>query len=377
MDPIAHRAPARARGLIQIAVLVAVLLAGVVALNWPITFATATPSPSSTTSQTLATGNQTDQTADETVADVAEQANPAVVTITNYQSQSNPFTGESNTVPYGVGSGYIIDAEGHVVTNRHVVAGGTAFDVQFFDGTTVSATLVGADEFQDVAVLKLDLNAGQEVPGVLTFGDSDTVRAGDEVIAIGTPYGEYANSVSNGTVAALDRALMTDSGYALPNLIQHSAPIYEGNSGGPLLNMNGEVIGMNVAKATRTQLGISSDDQTGIGFAIASDAIKPLVDEIIANGKVSRAYLGIQSQPFSGGLGVVSVEVGGPAEEAGLQAGDVITEVDGQEIDETHPFLNMLIFDHKPGDTVELNVDRNGDSITVQVTLGERPADTQ
>ncbi len=375
MNPTAQRAPSHARGLIQIAVLVAVLLAGVVALNWPITFATANSSPSST-AQTLTTKNQTDQTTAASVADVAEQANPAVVTITNYQSQSDRFSGASGLVPYGVGSGYIVDDDGHVVTNQHVVEGGTAFEVEFIDGTTVAATLIGSDFFQDVAVLQLDLLAGQEVPGVLSFGDSDTVRAGDAVIAIGTPYGEYANSVSDGTVAALDRAIMSPRYYALSNLIQHSAPIYEGNSGGPLLNMDGEVIGMNVAKATQTQLGLSGDDQTGIGFAIASNAIEPLVEEIIANGKVSRPYIGIEGQGFTGGQGVISVVAGGPADEAGLQAGDVITGIEGQEIDENHPFLNML-FEYEPGETVELTVDRNDDRMTVEVTLGERPVETQ
>lgn len=374
MDPAVQRASSRARGLIQVVVLLAVLLGGVVALNWPITFATANSSSPPTSSQTLTAQSQTDQTLDESVADVAEQANPAVVTVTNYQSQSNPFSGGSETVPYGVGSGYIIDSDGHVVTNHHVVAGGTAFEVQFIDGTTVSATLVGSDSFQDVAVLKLDLDPGQDVPGILSFGDSDTVRAGDEVIAIGTPYGEYANTVSDGTVGAVDRILSNGTASALINLIQHSAPIYEGNSGGPLLNMDGEVIGMNVAKATQTGMGISSDDQSGVGFAIASNVIKPLVDEIIANGKVTRPYIGIQSQAFSGGVEVAAVENGGPAEEAGLQAGDVIVGINNQDIDESHPLLNTL-YDYKPGDTVELSVVRNRSTITIEVTLGERPVD--
>jgi serine protease Do len=332
MNRAAGRAPSRLRGVVQVVAIVAVLLLGVAALNWPITFATATPSASTPTAQvspstanaqstattdTSSSQNQPSQNTELTVADVAAKANPAVVTITNYQPQRNPFTGQaesSEAVPYGVGSGYIIDEEGHVVTNNHVVEGGTAFEVQFEDGTTVSATVVGTDLFQDVAVLQLDLKAGQEVPGVLSFGDSNTVRAGDQVVAIGTPYGEYANTVSTGSVGAVDRALDTGEGYALPNLIQHSAPIYEGNSGGPLLNMAGDVIGMNVAKATQSsQTGLSSDDQSGIGFAIASDAVKEIVDQIIANGKVSRSYLGVKSQELQNGQGVVSVESDSPA----------------------------------------------------------------
>jgi S1-C subfamily serine protease len=391
MNRAAGSTPSRLRGVVQVVAIVAVLLLGVAALNWPITFATpSTPSAqvsqpaantqSTSTASTSTSQNPLRQNGDQTVADVAAKANPAVVTVTNYQPPRNPFTGQAESgpaVPYGVGSGYIIDQAGHVVTNNHVVAGGTAFDVQFYDGTTVSATVVGTDVFQDVAVLQLDLKAGQAVPGVLSFGDSNTVRAGDEVIAIGTPYGEYANTVSSGTVGAVNRALDTGDGYALPNLIQHSAPIYEGNSGGPLLNMNGEVIGMNVAKATQSPMGLAGNDQTGIGFAIASDAVKDIVDQVIATGHASRPYLGVTSQQLRSGQGVVSVEADSPAATAGLEAGDVITALDGQEIDSTHPFLNMLIFDHKPGDKVELKVDRNGQEITLTVTLGERPAETQ
>jgi 2-alkenal reductase len=359
---------------LQLVAFVAALLIGVIALNWPITFATASPSAPVATLLSVAAQDQSS-------ADVAAQANQAVVTITNYQPRQNPVTGDAGTgqaVPYGVGSGYIIDDAGHVVTNWHVVQGGTAFEVEFIDKTTVSAELVGSDRFQDVAVLQLDLKTDQELPGVISFGDSDTVRPGDDVIAIGSPYGEYLNSVSEGSVAAVGRALDTGDGYALPNLIQHSAPIYEGNSGGPLLNSDGQVIGMNVAKATQMLNGVSGNDQPGIGFAIASDAVKPLVEQIIANGKVSRAYLGTSSRPLlRGGQYVESVEADGPAATAGLEAGDVITGLDGQEVDARHPFLNMLIFDHQPGDKVELTVDRDGEQLTVDVTLGERPADTQ
>lgn len=357
----------RLRNTLKTLLVVAVLLGGIVALNWPITFATvhlgATAAPVATPS-----------TQDSSVADVAARANPAVVTITNYQPQRNPFTGEPEgaPVPYGKGSGYIIDTEGHVVTNSHVVEGGTAFTVEFADGTTVDAKLIGQDPFQDVAVLQLDLKAGQTVPGTVTLGNSDTVRPGDHVIAIGSPYGEFTNTVSDGTVGAVHRSL--DTGYyRLPNLIQHSAPIYEGNSGGPLLNMQGEVIGMNAAKAVRTSLGGSED--TGIGFAIEINAVKEIVNQILQNGKVLRPYLGIIGQPVEGGHAIAEVESGTPADQAGLQPGDVITSVDGTRIDEQHPFLNLLIFNHKPGDTVELGVYRNGRELTVTVTLGERPSD--
>ncbi|MEA2514330.1 MAG: hypothetical protein QOJ59_3817, partial [Thermomicrobiales bacterium] len=183
MNHAAKRTPSRVRGLVQTIAVAMVLLLAVVALNWPITFATATPPSTSTQSNT--SPNQTTQRTGQAVAEVAEEANSAVVTITNYQPERNPFTGEpesSDVRPYGVGSGYIIDEVGHIVTNYHVVEGGTAFEVQFYDGTIVDAALVGADGFQDVAVLELDLSAGERVPHVLSFGDSNEVRAGEQVI---------------------------------------------------------------------------------------------------------------------------------------------------------------------------------------------------
>jgi S1-C subfamily serine protease len=380
MDATAVRSPQHRRisGLVQTVAIVAVILLAIVALNWPITFAReATSTPSASNAQLLAQEDDSSSSTDADVADVAAEANPAVVTITNYRHLINPDTGEEESgapVAYGVGSGYIIDAAGHVVTNNHVTERGAAFEVQFYDGTTVDATLVGSDPFQDVAVLQLDLEDGQTVPGTVSFGDSDSVRAGDHVIAIGSPYGEFLNSVSDGSVSAVDRSLDTELGYPLINLIQHSAPIYEGNSGGPLLNMAGEVIGMNVAKVTESSRGLPISDQEGIGFAIASDAVKSIVDQIIEKGTVARSYLGIVNNQSTGEVVIESVVTDGPADQAGMKAGDIITEIDGQEINQSHSFLNILMFDHKPGDTVEITVLRDGEERTLTATLGERPA---
>lgn len=335
--------------------------------------------------QDTTTPATTQETALSSVADVAEQVNPAVVTITNLQAQVDPFTGQESgdgeAVPVGAGSGFIIDDAGHVVTNYHVVAGGERFEVRFYDGTTVSATLVGGDQLQDVAVLQLELSDGQTVPGTAALGDSDSVRAGDQVIAIGSPYGELTNSVTTGTVNAVDRALDTGEGYALPNLLQHDASIYPGNSGGPLVNLNGDVVGINVAKATYTN-GMDSSDS--IGFAIEIDAVKQIVDEIIADGNYDRAYLGVQAQPVVSrdqqslaGQGIIAVEPGGPAEEAGLEAGDIVTAVNGVALDQDNQFINLVIFDHSPGDTITLTVNRDGESMEIDITLGTRPADLE
>ncbi|MGD9710722.1 MAG: S1C family serine protease [Thermomicrobiales bacterium] len=316
------------------------------------------------------------------VASVAAKANPGVVTIVTMQQMSDvqggfqqqvPDQNGESLVPVGSGSGFIIDEAGHVVTNSHVVNGGSGFEVQFYDGTTAMATLVGADPFQDVAVLQLQLEAGQTVPGIVQFGDSDLVRAGDPVVAIGTPYGEYDNTVTSGIINAVERGLDTQSGFSLPNLLQHDADIYPGNSGGPLLNAEGEVIGINVAKAFNQQMGAFGED--GFNFAIESNAAKEIVDEIIADGQFDRAYLGIRGETTGQGIAIVSVEAGGPAEAAGLQPGDVITGVQGVDGDLPNEALDTVLFDRKPGDQVTLEVVRDGQSITIDLILGERPTE--
>jgi len=266
-----------------------------------------------------------------------------------------------------------------VVTNWHVVDGGDQFEVQFADGTKVPATLVGGDRYQDVAVLQLDLSGGQKVPGVAKLGDSSTMRAGDLVVAIGSPYGELTNSVSSGEINAVDRDLDTGEGYELANLFQHDAAIYPGNSGGPLINDQGEVIGINVAKATYTN-GMQSGDS--IGFAIEIDAVKDIVNQIIQNGSYDRAYIGISTQMVVSrdgqsitGNQVMEVSADTPAADAGLQVGDVVTAVDGKAIDQDNQFVDMAILDHKPGDKITLTVERNGQSQDIEVTLGTRPSD--
>jgi S1-C subfamily serine protease len=331
---------------------------------------------------------------DKSVSDVYAAVNPAVVTITTFvdasqlqQAQGQPIPGfpdqqlpdQGDTIPdnsgnnlveYASGSGFIIDDAGHVVTNNHVVEGAVAFQVRYYDGTVETATLVGSDPFQDVAVLKIDLANGATVPGTVSWGDSSTMRPGDEVIAIGTPYGEFNNTVSDGMIGAIDGDLDSGGGYSLPNLIQHDAAIYPGNSGGPLLNMDGEVIGINVAKAYGD---VNNMTDEGFNFAIESNAAKAIVDEIIANGHYARPYLGIQGQATAQGVQVMEVEAGGPAATGGLQAGDVIVGVHGENATDPSEALDTILFEKKPGDTVTLDVIRNGQVTTVDVTLGERP----
>ncbi|CAN5741111.1 trypsin-like peptidase domain-containing protein [soil metagenome] len=320
------------------------------------------------------------------VSAVATAANPAVVTVTTLQEMAAADGGgdtqglppgaqhrpgeDGQLVPLGSGSGFIVDDAGHVVTNAHVVASGSAFEVTYFDGTTVTATLVGSDPFQDVAVLKIELAAGETVLGVVPFGDSELVQAGDPVVAIGNPYGEYANTVTSGIVNAMERGLDSGGGYDLPNLIQHDADIYPGNSGGPLLNASGEVIGINVAKAFTGRMGMDSD---GFNFAIESNAASQVVQEIIADGSFERSYLGIRGQATQDGVQIVSLERDGPAAAAGLLESDIIAGIVGQAGDDPNEALDVILFEMRPGDVVTLEVLRGGQSITVDVNLGERP----
>lgn len=298
------------------------------------------------------------------VADVAERADPAVVTIVNRAAAA---PGGDESIPVGTGSGFITDVDGHVVTNSHVVAGADELEILFFDGSETTATIVGRDALQDIAVLQLELAAGQDVPGVLAFGDSDAVRAGEDVVAIGSSLGAFTNTVSSGIVGAVDRSLPN-----LPNLIQHDAEIYPGNSGGPLLNLAGEVIGVNAAGISD---GRSATVPARLGFAIESNAVREVVDELIANGVVRRAWLGIRGGPVEGGQLIESVEEATPAAAAGLQAGDVIVAFDGADLSGRVGLLDLL-FEREPGETVTLTVDRDGAEQAIAVTLGERPAET-
>ncbi len=341
--------------------------------------------------ETASVSAQSAEIAPVSLADAAEQADQAVVTVTTLQDISDaqlsqiqgsgqlppgteilPGTGrDDNLLPLGSGSGFIIDTIGHVVTNNHVVESGTAFQVTYYDGSTDMATLVGADPFQDVAVLQITLDAGESVPATINFGDSDAIRAGEPVVAIGNPYGEYANTITTGVINALDRGLDTGGGYSLPNLIQHDAAIYPGNSGGPLVDANGEVVGINVAKAYTGSVGANSGE--GFNFAIESNSAKVVVDEILKDGSFERAYLGILGQATGYGVEVAEIQAGGPAEEAGLEAGDVIVGVVGVPGDDPNEALDTILFDRRPGDEITLEVIRDNAETQVSIVLAERP----
>ncbi|HRA49139.1 MAG TPA: trypsin-like peptidase domain-containing protein, partial [Thermomicrobiales bacterium] len=311
--------------------------------------------------------------------DVVKMVSPAVVTVINEQKVSTQ-DGTSSIQPVGSGTGFIIDTDGHIVTNWHVVDGGSKFEVIFSDGTTATAKLVGSDSVSDIAVVKVE----GDVPGTIAFGDSDALLPGESVLAMGSPLGDFQNTVTEGIVSATNRDFpgAAGSNAQYNNLIQHDAAINPGNSGGPLLNMSGEVVGVNT-------LGISVDDNgqpvQGLFFAIPSNSVEKVVGQLIDSGTVTYPYVGISftdnsatiaaqnNLSISTGVVVMEVPAGGPADAAGVQAGDVITKVGDYELNAQTTFSEAL-FNYKPGDKVDLEINRGGKSITVTITLGERPA---
>jgi 2-alkenal reductase len=230
----------------------------------------------------------------------------------------------------------------------------------------------------DLAVVKIE----GEVPGVVPVGDSEALRPGEPVIAIGSALGQYTNTVTQGVVSGLGRSLAN-----LDNLIQHDASINPGNSGGPLVNMQGEVVGVNTAVIRNAGAGISAE---GLGFAVPSSTVNQVVAQIIESGAVTRPYLGInfrpvtpqlaaaQGLPVEHGALIIDIPTDGPIAGSGVQVGDVITAINGETIDQENP-LQSLLFQYDPGETVELEIVRpsTGETLTFDVTLGERPQDLQ
>jgi S1-C subfamily serine protease len=315
----------------------------------------------------------------ETAADVVERVNDAVVTVINRQYFGGFFNDGADLQPVGTGTGFIISEDGYIVTNDHVVAFSNALDVIFADGTKVEAHLIGTDVFTDLAVIKVDV----PVPTILPLGDSNALRPGERVIAIGSALGNYTNTVTEGVVSGLGRRLVNSDGSALDNLIQHDAPINPGNSGGPLLNMRGEVVGVNTAVVRQATSGLYAD---GLGFAVTSETVQSIATILIADGAVARPYLGIsyipltpltaeaEGLPIENGVLVTDVPSGGPAREAGIMKRDVITHMNGQAIDRANPFVNIL-YQFKPGDTVDIELFRpsTNEIIVLQLTLKTRP----
>ena len=271
------------------------------------------------------------------------------------------------------GSGFIYSSDGYIITNYHVIESASSIKVTLYDGTSYDAQLIGYDESNDVAVLKID--AKDLTP--VTIGDSSNLNVGDSVIAIGNPLGELTFSLTSGAVSALDREV-TMSNNVTMELIQTDCAINSGNSGGALFNLYGEVIGITNAKYSGSSGSGASIDN--IGFAIPINSVRSIVDSIIEKGYVAKPYIGVMVSDVSdeaisygtpAGAAVASVTEGGPAEKAGLQANDIITAVDGKEISGKSD-LSSIIADHAAGDKLTLSVYRQGQTLTVTVTIGEQ-----
>jgi 2-alkenal reductase len=317
------------------------------------------------------------------VADAVAKVSPAVVTVVNTlppQIAVDFFGFPSGTreAPQATGSGVIISPDGYIITNNHVVEGHAKLEVVFRDGETAEATLVGTDRFADVAVLKVS----GPVPGVAEFGDSYALKPGEFVVAIGSPLGDFKNTVTMGVVSATGRALDTGRGYQIEDLIQTDAAINHGNSGGPLVNLAGQVIGINTLVVRGN--GSSSTQAEGLGFAVAANTVRAVAEQIIAQGFASRPYLGVSwalvtpdvaranRLPVEWGIYVRSVGAGSPAEQAGIRPGDILTHFDDTPLDREHPFINTLL-GYSVGQKARVTLARGEQTLTVDVVLGERP----
>ena len=317
------------------------------------------PSSSSGTAQTVKDGALTiGQIYDRTNASVVE------ITVTTQAPADGPM---GSGTAQAQGSGFVYDSSGHVITNAHVVDGAESAKVRFADGKTYDATVVGVDASTDLAVLKVEAPSSALHP--LELADSSQAAVGDVVVAIGSPFG-LENSVTAGIVSALGRSMKAPNGYTITGSIQTDAAINHGNSGGPLLDLDGKVVGVNA------QIESESGGNDGVGFAIPSSTVKSIVAQILEDGSVQHAYLGVSvtaAADGTAGAQLAEVRSGTPAAEAGLQAGDVLTAVDGDAVSSAAA-LQSAIDARKPGDRVILDYLRDGAHRTVTVTLGTRPS---
>jgi putative serine protease PepD len=305
------------------------------------------------------------QTDGLSVHQIYEQTYKGVVEITGTQTTTTntPYGARKQTAQVE-GSGFVYDANDHVVTNYHVVKGTSSIKVAFADGSRYAATVLADDPSTDLAVLKVDAPASELQP--LTLGDSSKAQVGDGVVAIGSPLG-LSETMTSGIVSALNRTISSASSYSISGAIQTDAAINHGNSGGPLLNMSGQVIGVN------SQIKSEGGGSDGVGFAIASDTVTSVVEQLLTDGKVEHAYLGVsvEAAPTGSGAKVGSVTTGSPAADAGLKAGDVITAFNGRRILSPDDLIGDVNA-KQPGDTVTIACTRNGATKTAHVTLASR-----
>jgi putative serine protease PepD len=323
-------------------------------------------SPTATTTVAAATANPNNVAATSALSleQIARQSTKSVVEIdaTSTSSQSPYPYGSDNGSRAATGTGFVYDSDGHIVTNQHVIDGASSVSVKLADGSTWKATLVGSDTSSDLAVLKIAAPASKLTP--LALADSSNVEVGDGVVAIGNPFG-LDGTVTSGIISAVDREIPAPDETPIEGAIQTDAAINHGNSGGPLLNLQGKVIGVTA------QIQSESGGNDGVGFAIPSNTVRSIADQLISTGKAQHALLGVNVKTASTGVGIAQVEQGSGADAAGLKVGDVITAVDGTKVTNAER-LRAVIAAHAPGDRLSLTLLRSGKSSTVTVTLGSR-----
>ncbi len=359
--------------------------------------ATSTSSESKKSSSSSSSSSAFKSEDSSKISDMVEDLSPAIVGITNLQAQSNSSlfgsssSDSSEDTESGSGSGVIFKKENgkaYIITNNHVVEGASSLKVSLYDGTEVTAKLVGSDSLTDLAVLQI---SDDHVTKVANFGDSSDLRTGETVIAIGDPLGkDLSRTVTQGIVSGVDRtvSMSTSAGETSINVIQTDAAINPGNSGGPLLNTDGKIVGINSMK-------ISEDDVEGIGFAIPSNDVKPIAEELLSKGQIERPYIGVSmldleqvpqnyqegtlglfGSQLNKGVYIREVASGSPAEKAGLKAEDIIIGLKGTEIDTGSELRNILYKDAKIGDTVEVKILRNGKEMTKKIKLDQKEEKT-
>ena len=322
--------------------------------------------------QVSATGSPAAVTKTMSVNGVYKTAGPGVVEITVTTTSTGsgnspfPFGGSGSQSSEAQGSGFVYDSAGHIVTNNHVIANASKISVTFSDGSKYSATVVGADPSSDLAVLKVNAPSSKLHP--LSLGDSGKLAVGDGVVAIGSPFG-LEETVTTGIVSALNRDISSTNNFTISGVIQTDAAINHGNSGGPLLNMSGQVVGIN------TQIESDSGGNEGVGFAVPSSTISSVASKLISGQKVEHPYLGVavQTPANRSGAQIGQVTTGSPAAGAGLKVGDVITGFAGETIQSPED-LTAAVGAKAPGDKVTVTYVRNGTTKTTQVTIGTRPS---
>jgi 2-alkenal reductase len=304
-----------------------------------------------------------------TITESVERVSPAVVTVL--------ASGPGASAPEISGSGVIISPEGYILTNQHVIEDASETRVILSDGRELAAKVIGSDSFADLAVLQADPDQLEEFA---VLGNSEILNPGEPVIAIGSPLGKFQNTVTVGVVSATERMLRISENYQMEGLIQTDAAINQGNSGGPLVNLAGEVIGIN----TLIVRGGTRVGAEGLGFAIPSNMAEAISSQIIEQGYVARPYLGIRWEwinprisqaynlPVEWGAFISSVLPGTPADQAGLQRGDIIIQLEEQTLGENTPFINAL-YQYTPGETISCVIQRGSEQLELSLTFEEQP----